>query len=96
MDYLGNVIRSEGPTALTTPERVSIYFGNISMALVGFAMLAPEVAVETLLLMEPSGKDRTYYSDFAMGSKHVTKLIDDYTAEVEAGTAPMKSERIPL
>lgn len=96
MDYLGNVIRSDGPTALTTTERVSIYFGNISMALVGFAMLAPEVAVETLLLMEPSGKDRTFYSDFAMGSKHIRKLIDDYTAEVEAGTAPLKSERIPL
>ena len=96
MDYLGQVIRSEGPTALTTSERVSIYVGNISMALVGFAMLAPEVAVETLLLMEPSGKDRTYHSDFAMSSKHIRKLIDDYTAEVEAGTAPLKSKRIPL
>ena len=82
MDYLGDVIRSEGPTALTTTERVSIYVGNISMALVGFAMLAPEVAVETLLLMEPSGKDRTYYSDFAMGSKHIRKLIDEYTNDI--------------
>lgn len=96
MDYFGDLIDQQGPKALSTPERVSIYFGNISMALVGFAIIAPEVAIETLLLMEPSGKDRTYNSDFAMGSKHVSKLIEDYTEKVKAGTAPLKSERIPL
>ena len=96
MDYLGSVIREQGPQSLSTSEKVSIYLGNISMALVGFAILAPEVAIETLLLMEPSGKDRTYHSDFAMGSKHVSKLIEDYTEKVKAGTAPLTSERIPL
>jgi len=96
MDYFGVLIDQKGPQALSTCEKVSIYFGNISMALVGFAILAPEVAIETLLLMEPSGKDRTYNSDFAMGSKHVSNLIQDYTKKVKAGTAPLKSERIPL
>ena len=66
MDYLGALIRSESPQALSTTDRVGIYLGNISMAIVGFAILAPEVAIETLLLMDPRGKDRTFNSSFAM------------------------------
>ena len=53
MDYLGTLIRSEGPQALSRTDRVGIYLGNISMAIVGFAIFAPEVAIETLLLMDP-------------------------------------------
>ena len=52
MDYLGDLIRNQGSQALSTWERVSIYSGNIAMAVGGFVILAPEVAVETLLLME--------------------------------------------
>jgi len=96
MDYLGGIIRSEGAEALTYPQRVSIYLGNISMALVGYAIVAPEVSNETLLLMDPSGKDRTFQSDFAMTSVHISNIISNYTAKVRAGTAPMRSERIPL
>ena len=96
MDYLGDLIRTKGAAALSTPERLSIYFGNISMALVGYAIFAPEVANETLLLMDPSGKDRTFNSNFAMRSAHVSNLIEDYTAEVISGEAPLQSKRIPL
>ena len=96
MDYLGGVIRSQGAEALTHPQRISIYLGNISMALVGYAIIAPEVSNETLLLMDPSGKDRTFKSDFAMQSVHISNIIENYTSKVRSGTAPMRSERIPL
>lgn len=96
MDYLGDLIRNQGSQALSTWERVSIYSGNIAMAVGGFAILAPEVAVETLLLMDPRGKDRTFHSDFAMGSKHITDIIEKYTLKVKSGSAPLRSERIPL
>ena len=96
MDYLGNLIRTEGSQALNTMERVSIYFSNITMAVGGFLILAPEVAVETLFLMDPRGKDKSFNSDFAMGSKHVREIISNYSQKVEAGSAPLQSERIPL
>ena len=96
MDYFGNLIRTEGSQALNTMERVSIYFGNISMAVGGFLILAPEVAVETLFLMDPRGKDKSFNSDFAMGSKHVREIISNYSQKVEAGSAPLQSKRIPL
>ena len=96
MDYFGNLIRTEGSQALNTMERVSIYFSNISMAVGGFLILAPEVAVETLFLMDPRGKDKSFNSDFAMGSKHVREIISNYSQKVEAGSAPLQSKRIPL
>lgn len=96
MDYFGEIIRKKGATALQTHEKVSIYLGNISMGLVGFAIFAPEVSVETLLLIDPRGKDRTFKSSFAMKSPHINSLIDQYTKKVKAGKAPLKSKRIPL
>ena len=96
MDYLGNLIRTEGSQALNTMERVSIYFSNITMAVGGFLILAPEVAVETLFLMDPRGKEKSFNSDFAMGSKHVREIISNYSQKVETGSAPLQSERIPL
>ena len=96
MDRLGVIIRGQGAKALNQADRLSIYLGNISMGLVGFAMIAPEVSLETLLLMDPSGKDRNFNSDFAMKSPHVRKIIDQYTEKVKSGTAPLTSKRIPL
>ena len=96
MDYFGALIRSEGANALSTPERFSIYLGNISMALVGFAILAPEVSIETLLMIDPRGKDRHFNSDFAMRSDHITKLINIYTDRVKKGQVPLKSKNISL
>lgn len=96
MDYLGALIRAEGPQALSATERVGIYLGNISMAIVGFAIFAPEVAIETLLLMDPRGKDRTFNSSFAMRSSHISEIIDTYTLGVRSGTLPKQSKRIPL
>ena len=96
MDYLGEIIRETGPTALNTKEKVGIYLGNISMGIVGFAIFAPEVSIETLLLMDPRGKDRVFNSSFAMKSPHIRGLIDDYTSKVKAGKAPLTSKRIPL
>ena len=96
MDYFGNLIRTEGSQALNTMERVSIYFSNITMAVGGFLILAPEVAVETLFLMDPRGKDKSFNSDFAMGSKHVRGIISNYSQKVETGSAPLQSKRIPL
>ena len=96
MDRLGSIIRNQGAEALNQTERLSIYLGNISMGLVGFAMVAPEVSIETLLLMDPSGKDRNFNSEFAMRSPHVRKIINEYTGKVKAGTAPLTSKRIPL
>ena len=96
MDYLGALIRSEGPQALSTTNRVGIYLGNISMAIVGFAIFAPEVAIETLLLMDPRGQDRTFNSSFAMRSSHVSEIIESYTLGVHSGALPKRSERIPL
>lgn len=96
MDYLGSIIRDQGAEALTYPQRISIYLGNISMGIVGYTIIAPEVANETLLLMHPSGKDRTFHSDFAMGSVHVSNIIKNYTDKVISGNAPLRSERIPL
>ena len=96
MDRLGAIIRGQGAEALNQAERLSIYLGNISMGLVGFAVIAPEVSIETLLLIDPSGKDRNFNSDFAMKSPHVQKIINQYTEKVKAGKAPLTSKRIPL
>ena len=96
MDYLGNLIRNQGSQSLNTFEKVSIYSGNIAMAVGGFAIFAPEVAIETLLLIDPRGKDKTFNSDFAMGSKHVRNIIEEYSIKVKNGSGPLKSERIPL
>ena len=96
MDHLGTLIRSEGAQDLSTTDRVGIYLGNISMAIVGFAIFAPEVAIETLLLMDPRGKDRTFNSSFAMRSSHISEIIETYTLGVRSGTLPKQSDRIPL
>ena len=96
MDHLGTLIRSEGPQSLSTTDRVGIYLGNISMAIVGFAIFAPEVAIETLLLMDPRGQDRTFNSSFAMRSSHISNIIETYTLGVRSGTLPKRSNRIPL
>ena len=96
MDLLGAKIKDQGAKALNQTERLRIYLGNISMGLVGFAMMAPEVSIETLLLMDPSGKDRNFNSDFAMKSPHVRKIINQYTEKVKTGNAPLTSKRIPL
>ena len=96
MEYLGALIRSESPQALSTKDRVGIYFGNISMAIVGFAIFAPEVAIETLLLMDPRGQDRTFNSSFAMRSSQISEIIETYTFGVRSGTLPQQSKRIPL
>jgi hypothetical protein len=96
MDRLGAKIKDQGAEALNQTERLSIYLGNISMGLVGFAMIAPEVSIETLLLMDPSGKERNFNSDFAMASPNVRKIINQYTEKVKAGSAPLTSKRIPL
>ena len=96
MDHLGTLIRSEGPQALSTTDRVGIYLGNISMAIVGFSIFAPEVAIETLLLMDPRGQDRTFNSSFAMRSSHISNIIETYTLGVRSGTLPKRSNRIPL
>lgn len=96
MDRVGAKIKDQGAEALNQTERLRIYLGNISMGLVGFAMIAPEVSIETLLLMDPSGKDRNFNSDFAMKSPHVRKIINQYTEKVKAGSAPLTSKRIPL
>lgn len=96
MDRLGSKIRGKGAEALNQTERMSIYFGNISMGLVGLALIAPEVSIETLLLMEPSGKDRNFNSNFAMKSPHVQEIINQYTEKVKAGNAPLASKKFPL
>tara|TARA_B100000780_G_C21053439_1_gene423122 strand:- start:38 stop:832 length:795 start_codon:yes stop_codon:yes gene_type:complete len=96
MDYLGKLIRNQGPQALSTQEKISIYTGNIAMALGGFSIMAPEVALETLYLMRPSGKDKIFQSDFAMRSEHIQDLIDAYSKKVVNGSAPKQSKRIPL
>lgn len=96
IDSLGVIIRDQGAEALNQTERLSIYLGNIFMGLVGFALIAPEVSIETLLLMDPSGKKRNFNSDFAMTSPHVRKIINQYTEKVKAGSAPLTSKRIPL
>ena len=96
MDYLGDLIIDHGAEVLTTSERLSIYLGNISMALVGFLIIAPEVSIETLLLMDPRAKDRNFNSNFAMKSPHITNIISRYTEKVKLGQVPLKSERIPL
>ena len=76
MDHLGTLIRLEGPKALSTTNRVDIYPGNISMAIVGFAIFAPEVATETLFLMDLRGQDRTFNSSFAIRSSQVSEIIE--------------------
>ena len=96
MDRLGVIIRGQGADTLNQADRLSIYLGNISMGLIGFAMIAPEISIETLLLMDPSSKDRNFNSDFAMKSPHVRKIINQYTEKVKAGSAPLTSKRIPL
>ena len=96
MDYLGNLIRTKGAEALHTTERVSIYLFNISMAIGGFIILAPEVAAETLFLIDPRGKDKHFVSNFAMKSDHVSDLILAYSKKVKNGSAALKSKRIPL
>ena len=92
MDRLGVIIRGQGADTLNQADRLSIYLGNISMGLIGFAMIAPEISIETLLLMDPSGKDRNFNSDFAMKSPHVRKIINQYTEKVKAGSAPLTSK----
>lgn len=97
MDRLGTTIRRDGAEALTTTDRVAIFTGNIAMAIGGLAIWAPEVALETLFLMYPHEKQAYRVEhDFAMGSRLVRELIEGHVAEVAAGRAPMKSERIPV
>ena len=97
MDILGKTIRTEGPEALSTPDRLSIYLGNIYMGIAGFLMLAPEVALETLFLMYPHQDNSSYEINygFAMGSSLIREHVEQYAKDVvETGSHRLK--RIPL
>jgi hypothetical protein len=98
MDTYGTLIRSQGPEALSTSQRVSIYLGNIAMAVGGIAIVAPEVAFETVFLIKPNHKKS--YSiegyDFAMKSPYIRGLVQDYATNVASGDAPMRLDRTPL
>jgi len=97
MDHLGSVIRTEGPESLTNPERLSIYLGNVVMGVAGFAMGAPEVALETLFLMHPNpAKSYSFDYGFAMKSPYIRKLVQDFAADVASGKTGKKLARVPL
>ena len=80
IDHLGKLIRSEGAEALSYPDRVAIYLYNIPMALGGLLIGCPEVAFETLALMLPMDRSKTYVlrNDFAMSSPNIKKMVEDY------------------
>jgi hypothetical protein len=90
-------IRTEGPEALTNPERLSIYLGNVVMGVAGFAMGAPEVAMETLFLMHPNpAKSYSFNYGFAMKSPYIRKLVQDFASGVASGRTGMRLHRVPL
>lgn len=97
MDVLGKTIRTEGPEALSTPDRVSIYLGNIYMGMVGFMILAPEVALETLFLMYPHQQGSSYEINhgFAMGSPLIRGYVEQYAKDV-INNGPHRLKRIPI
>ncbi|HIA81822.1 MAG TPA: hypothetical protein EYO02_06915 [Rhodospirillales bacterium] len=97
MDTYGALIRGSGPDALTTSDRLSIYFGNIAMGLGGFVIGAPEVAVETLLLIRPNpGEDYLINHSFAMGSPYIRNLVHAFATKVAKGETAMRLKRVPL
>jgi hypothetical protein len=80
IDYLGKLIRAEGAEALSYPDRVAIYLYNIPMAVGGLLIGCPEVALETLALMLPMDRNKTYVvdSDFALSSPRIKRIVDNY------------------
>lgn len=93
IDYLGKLVRAEGAQALSYPDRVAIYLYNIPMALGGLLMWCPEIALETLALMLPMDRDKTYvvHSDFALASPRIKRIVDHYQPEM--GRVPIGGVR---
>ena len=97
MDHYGVVIRTQGPESLSISEKLSIYLGNITMGLAGFAIGAPEVSIETLLLIRPNpGKAYSVNHDFAMGSPYIHRLVQDFAVKVARGESSPHLKRVPL
>lgn len=72
------------PESFSFSEKLGIYGLHISMGLAG-SLLYPEVAKEHLLMLFPAPRDsiRTFYSDFALGSEKVGRILIQFCRELE-------------
>lgn len=74
-----------GPGAFTSRELASIYALNVTMALGGVLVGAPEAAEETLLLAVPGPPERVFHSDMPMRSWKVRRAVAAMLREAESG-----------
>ncbi len=86
-------MRLEGAEALSYADRVAIYLYNIPMAVGGLLIGCPEVAFETLALMLPMDRAKTYIvkNDFALSSIRIREMVKNY--EPGMGRVPIGGVR---
>ena len=83
MRFLSKKLVSEGIDGFGLGDKIAIYGAHAFMGLGGLIVGYPEVAIETLSMIIPGGRARSWSSDFAMESPRIRKPLKRMVAQLE-------------
>jgi hypothetical protein len=83
MKFLSKKLVSEGIDGFGLGDKIGIYGAHAFMGLGGLIFGYPEVAVETLSMVIPGGRARSWSSDFAMESPRIRRPLKRMIVQLE-------------
>ena len=83
MKFLSKKLASEGIDGFGLGDKIAIYGAHAFMGLGGLIFGYPEVAIETLSMVIPGGRARSWSSDFAMESPRIRKPLKRMVVQLE-------------
>jgi hypothetical protein len=83
MRFLSDKLVSEGIAGFGFADKIAIYGAHIFMGMGGLFTGYPEVAKETLSMIIPGARDRSWSSDFAMESPRILKPLKRMVVKLE-------------
>jgi hypothetical protein len=83
MRFLSDKLVTEGISGFGVSDKISIYGAHVFMGLGGLVVGYPEIAIETLSMIIPGGRVRSWSSDFAMESPRIRKPLKLMVAQLE-------------
>ena len=83
MKFLSEKLVSEGIDGFGLGDKIAIYGAHVFMGLGGLVVGYPEIAIETLSMIIPGGRARSWSSDFAMESPLIRRPLKRMVAQLE-------------
>jgi hypothetical protein len=83
MRFLSDKLVTEGISGFGVSDKIAIYGAHVFMGLGGLVVGYPEIAIETLSMIIPGGRVRSWSSDFAMESPRIRKPLKLMVAQLE-------------